>query len=73
MGGPLNHQPRSEPDRTLLLTPDQLAEWLQVPKATVYKWNYTGDGPPITRLSRRHVRYRVADVERWLAARAEPA
>jgi Helix-turn-helix domain len=35
-----------------------------VPLATVYSWNYTGTGPPYFRAG-RHVRYRLADVERW--------
>jgi len=55
--------------REALLSPDELASFLGVPKATVYKWNHTGDGP-IPRRVGRHVRYRPADVDRWLEARA---
>ena len=49
-----------------LLTIDQLSEWLQVPKQTVYKWRSCGDGPRGYRIG-KHVRFEVNDVERWLA------
>ncbi len=48
-----------------LLTVADLAEVCGVPKGTVYKWNHTGDGPPVTRCG-RHARYRPRDVEAWL-------
>lgn len=43
-----------------------LAEWLDVPEATVVQWRYKGTGPRGVRLG-RHVRYRRADVEAWIA------
>lgn len=46
------------------LSPAELAARLGVPLATIYGWNYTGDGPRYMKLG-RHVRYRLADVERW--------
>jgi excisionase family DNA binding protein len=46
----------------------QLAEYLNVPVRTVRVWRYQGTGPPGIKVG-RHVRYRVADVERWLAQR----
>jgi excisionase family DNA binding protein len=49
-----------------LLTVEELAELLQVPRATVYQWRSTGRGPRGVRVG-RHVRYRRAEVERWLA------
>lgn len=49
------------------LTIPQLAELLQVPKSTIYQWRHAGHGPPGIRVSGRHVRYRRADVEQWLA------
>jgi excisionase family DNA binding protein len=51
-----------------LMTPQQLAEYLEVPLATVYRWRYHDDGPVGFRVG-RHVRYRRADVEAWLEAR----
>lgn len=49
-----------------LLTPDQLSEWLQVPKQTVYKWRTCGTGPRGYRVG-KHLRYARHDVEQWLA------
>ena len=48
-----------------LLSPVELAEYLGVPLATVYRWRSRRDGPAGIRVG-RHVRYRLADVERWL-------
>jgi excisionase family DNA binding protein len=48
-----------------ILTVEQLADYLGVPAATVYRWNYVGTGPRRLTVG-RHVRYRRADVELWL-------
>lgn len=56
--------------RRQLLTPEQLSEFLQVPKQTVYKWRCHGDGPRGFRVG-RHVRYDFDDVEQWLAAQRD--
>jgi excisionase family DNA binding protein len=48
-----------------LLTPDELAEYLQKPKATLYAWRSRGEGPPAIRVG-RDLRWRKADVEEWL-------
>lgn len=48
-----------------LLTPDELATYLQVKPTTLRDWRYKGDGPVFIRLA-GHVRYRRADVDRWL-------
>jgi len=55
-----------------LLSPKTLAEYLGVPLATIYNWNYHGSGPRILRLG-RHVRYRPTDVEKWLVAQEQPS
>lgn len=52
-----------------LLGPRELAEYLGVPVATIYRWNHLRNGPRAIRVG-RHVRYRVADVESWLDAQA---
>lgn len=52
-----------------LLTPRDVATYLKVPVKTVYRWNTTGTGPHYTRVG-KHVRYRLADVDEWLDARA---
>jgi len=48
-----------------LLTADQLADLLQVPVTTLYRWNYVRTGPPVIRIG-RHVRYSEEDVLSWL-------
>lgn len=52
-----------------LYTPEELAKYLKVPLKTIYRWNHTGTGPRPCPVG-RHVRYRPADVEAWLSARA---
>lgn len=50
-------------------SPETLGEYLDVPTRTVYSWNHTGTGPRSIRVG-KHVRYRRADVEKWLAAQS---
>lgn len=54
------------------LTVKQLAELLQVPVSTVYRWRYLGVGPRGIRVSGRHVRYRRSDLDAFLEANADP-
>lgn len=51
-----------------LLSIGELAEMLQVPVETLYKWRHRGEGPRPIRLG-RHLRFDPADVARWLEAR----
>lgn len=53
-----------------LLTVDDLARLLRVPKATIYRWRSTGDGPSGYTIG-RYVRFRRAEVETWLEQRAD--
>jgi excisionase family DNA binding protein len=53
----------TEPEQ--LLTVDQVAEMLQVPKATLYGWRYHHQGPPGIKVG-RYVRYRRQAVDKWL-------
>lgn len=53
------------------LSPKELAGLLGVPIGTVYRWNYDGSGPK-RHVIGKHVRYRVADIETWLASRSDP-
>jgi excisionase family DNA binding protein len=48
-----------------LYTVEGLAQYLEVPVQTVYRWNCNGTGPRAIKVG-RFVRYRRADVERWL-------
>ena len=54
--------------RDLLLTVEDLAEYLRVPPATVYAWRYRDVGPSGFRVG-RHLRFRWCDVERWIEDR----
>ena len=51
-----------------LLSTQQLANYLEVPLATIYAWRHRGEGPPGFRVG-RHIRYRRTDVELWIRGR----
>jgi excisionase family DNA binding protein len=53
-----------------LMTVEQVADYLNVPVKTVYRWRLTGTGPRGARVG-RYVRYRKADVEAWVERRVE--
>jgi len=55
-----------------LLSIQEVAKAFGVPVSTVYGWRARRQGPPSVRLG-KHVRYRAADVEKWLAERVERA
>ena len=48
-----------------LLSVEDLAEYLEVPVATVHAWRHRRQGPPGFRVG-RHLRFRSSDVERWI-------
>lgn len=50
---------------TSLWGPKELADYLGVPVQTIYQWRTKGYGPPGRRVG-KHVRYRQADVEKWV-------
>jgi excisionase family DNA binding protein len=58
-------------DRLLerLYTPATLSERLGIPVKSLYRWHSQGKGPRVCKLG-RHLRYRPADVERWLEEQA---
>jgi len=58
------------PAERRLLSPEDLAAYLAVPLATVYRWRYRGEGPTGYRVG-RHVRYKLEDVEAWLEGRRD--
>ena len=54
---------------TELLTPEQVAEMLQVHPGTLENWRVRGEGPPFVKLGNKRrspVRYRRKDVEDWI-------
>lgn len=50
-----------------LLTASQVAERLNIGKDSLRRMRYSGQGPPAMKLGHRTVRYRLEDVEAWLA------
>lgn len=53
-----------------LMTPDEVAAYLQMPRATLQLWRAKRRGPRAYKVG-RHVRYRREDVLRWLEQRAD--
>lgn len=53
------------PPRLPLLSPTDLASYLGLPVATIYRWRSYGYGPMGFRVG-RHVRYRIEEVDQWL-------
>jgi excisionase family DNA binding protein len=51
-----------------LMTVQEVAGYLRIPVGTLRNWRVTGEGPRAARIG-RHVRYRRADVEAWVAER----
>ncbi|MGB5113513.1 MAG: helix-turn-helix domain-containing protein [Mycobacterium sp.] len=54
---------------TVWLTPDEAAEVLTVPAATLAQWRYRGHGPRYSKIG-AVVRYSRRDLDSWLAAAA---
>lgn len=48
-----------------ILSADEVARRLNVPKTTLYGWRYKGVGPRSHRVG-KHLRYRWSDVIAWL-------
>ena len=55
-----------------LLTIDQAAEYLAIPKATIYTWRTrrAGFGPRAVKIG-GNLRYRRSDLDQWIAAHVE--
>lgn len=52
-------------DKRRLLKTHEAADHLGVQPCTLEKWRQLEVGPPYIRISRRCVRYRMSDLERW--------
>ena len=62
----------TQPQRTSLLTRREAAEFLNLRPQTLAVWHVTGQySLPVVKVGRA-VRYRRADLERWLAQRTVP-
>ncbi len=55
-----------------MLSINDVAEYLGVPKATLHCWSSRGIGPKRYKVG-RYLRYRRADVDAWINAQAAPA
>ncbi len=55
-----------------LLSVEELADLLDIPKGTLYQWRHRGEGPPGARVG-RFVRYDPEDVRAWLKERTSQA
>lgn len=49
----------------LFITDKQFCDREHIVPRTSARWRRDGDGPPFVRAGKRHVLYRVADVEAW--------
>jgi excisionase family DNA binding protein len=52
-------------DAADVISVDEVARRLDIPKATLYQWRYKGIGPRSHRIG-RYLRYRWSDVLEWL-------
>ena len=55
-----------------LLTTKELAKYLGIGESTLLQYRFDGTGPSYIKLGHL-VRYRISDVEAWLAKRTEQA
>jgi excisionase family DNA binding protein len=53
-----------------LLSAQRLADYLEVPLATIYAWRHRHQGPPGLRIG-RHLRFRRTDVDAWIEDRID--
>lgn len=56
-----------------LATPEQLADFLQIPEKTLAEWRSQGKGPKYVKPGGRHVRYDWVDVREWVVTQAKTA
>jgi excisionase family DNA binding protein len=54
-----------------LITAEELAEELGVPRGTIAQWRWKGQGPRGIKVG-KHLRFRREDVDAWIEAQADP-
>lgn len=54
---------------SILVDERAAAEALDLKPRTLQEWRRLGTGPPYVRISQRCVRYRVKDLDEWIAER----
>lgn len=55
-----------------LMTTTEVCDLLKISPQTLYAWRLRNEGPPAIKVG-RHLRFREADVERWLNQRLAAA
>lgn len=60
----------SSPSDEQYLDPEGVAQFLNVPKGTVYRWSSQGGGPPVLKVG-RHLRYPRSKLLAWLEQQAK--
>lgn len=55
-----------------LWTAEETANYLQIPKATLYQWRYLDIGPKAGRVG-RHLRYDPEEVKAWFRRQQDAA
>ena len=51
-----------------LVTQEEVAEYLSVSTRTLEHWRRVNLGPPYVKLGTRIVRYRISEIQNWLAS-----
>jgi excisionase family DNA binding protein len=55
-----------------MATPEELADYLNLPLNTIYDWRRRGTGPKGIRAG-RHIRYPWSEIDAWVASQKEVA
>ncbi len=53
----------------LLMSIEELAEYLGESKRTIYRYIQTGDCPPYIRLTKKNIKFDKKDVDAWLESK----
>lgn len=60
-------------ERDTLFTRREAAQFLHLKSQTLAKWAMTGQHLPVIRIGRGRVRYRLSDIEDFIAQQTTPA
>ena len=53
-----------------LMTPPEVADLLQIPVSTLYRWRYERRGPASVRVG-RVLRYKPSELQAWIESQAD--
>ena len=57
----------------MLMSQKEAANMLGFSTRTLERWRWEGGGPPFVAISARCIRYRQADLEKWIESRVQPS